>query len=262
MLWINSTVFRAVRVLARRHIGNGSFIRASSGVRDVRGEVHLVVSLIKTKDGIAVSSFLPVESLVSTYRCFSSSLGGGREGNMAGYSGGFSYPASASSNTVFQGSSSIPQGLELQRGHHLQSSVGLHSPIMTACGRSFDPQIYYEVLQACCDPQWMSAIQRELRTDSEYTDHLRSNGGVASDVRAITESVHHDDDLMIKLKDRLKTDVGVSLALCAIQDSYLRIRKKRDQHETQVAADGGMDPYATMKNRQKGEFGSQQPKFQ
>lgn len=161
----------------------------------------------------------------------------------------------------FGGSSSIPQGLELQRGHHLQSSVGLHSPIPTACGRSFDPQVYYEVLQACCDPQWMSAIQREMRSDAEYVAHLRQNGGAARDLRVLTEGVHHDDELMTKLKEKLKTDASLSLSLCAVQDSYRRIRSKRDQHETQVAADGGRDPYSTMKSRQRDQFGSQQPKF-
>lgn len=162
----------------------------------------------------------------------------------------------------FNGSASIPQGLELQRGHHLQSSVGLHSPIPTACGRQFDPQVYYEVLQACCDPQWMSAIQRELRNDTEYVEHLRTNGGAARDMRAMTDSVHHDDEFMVMLKERLKEDKTMSLTLCAVQDSYQRIRRKRDQHETQVAADGGRDPYATMKGRQKDQFGAQQPKFQ
>lgn len=208
-------------------------------------------------------SFTFHRTLEESCRFFSSSLEGGRGGSGSQSSANsFHYPSGTGNSKVFEGSSSIPQGLEMQRGHHLQSSVGLHSSILTACGRSFDPQVYYEVLQACCDPQWMSAIQRELRTDTEYADFLRSNGGVASEVRAITENVHHDDELMRKLKDRLKVDKGISLSLCAIQDSYLRIRKKRDQHETQVAADGGRDPYATMKERQRDNFGAQQPKFQ
>ena len=163
--------------------------------------------------------------------------------------------------TEGSGPGSNPQGWELRRGHHLQSSVGLHSPIRTACGREFNPQVYYEVLQACCDQQWLVAIQRELRTDTEYVNYLRQHGGAAKDVRMLTESVQHDDEFMAKLKEKLKTDEKMSLTLCAVQESYERIRKKRDQHETQVAADGGRDPYASMKAKQKGEFGSQMPQF-
>lgn len=167
----------------------------------------------------------------------------------------------SSSDSNFSMSASVPQGMAISRGHHLQSSVGLHSPIPTACGRMFDPQVYYELLQACCDPQWMSAIQRELRSDTEYVHHLRQHGGAARDLRVLTDNVHHDDEFMEKLKERLKSDKTVSLTLCAVQESYQRIRRKRDQHETKVAADGGRDPYATMKAKQQNQFGSQQPKF-
>ncbi|CAD2217184.1 hypothetical protein, conserved [Angomonas deanei] len=161
-----------------------------------------------------------------------------------------------------EGENGVPSNpLSLRKGHHLQSSVGLHTPYKTACGRMFDSQLYYEVLQACCDQQWMMAIQREVRNDEEYVNYLRQNGGAAKDLRALTDSVYHDDELMVKLKDRLKTDVGMSLALCALQESYARIREKRDQHETQVAADGGRDPYASLKSRQKDNFGMQTPQF-
>lgn len=156
---------------------------------------------------------------------------------------------------------SNPQGWELRRGHHLQSSVGLHTPMRTACGRDFNPQVYYEVLQACCDQQWLVAIQREIRNDAEYVNYLREHGGAAKDMRMLTDNVQHDDEFMAKLKEKLKTDAKMSLTLCAVQDSYERIRKKRDHHETQVAADGGRDPYASMKAKQKGEFGSQVPQF-
>ncbi|KAK7200399.1 hypothetical protein NESM_000094000 [Novymonas esmeraldas] len=154
-----------------------------------------------------------------------------------------------------------PQGWEMRRGHHLQSSVGLHSSMVTACGREFNPQVYYEVLQACCDQQWLIAIQRELRSDTEYVNYLREHGGAAKDMRVLTDNIHHDDEFMVKLKEKLKTDKKMSLTLCAVQDSYERIRKKRDQHDTKVAADGGHDPYASMKASRKGEFGAQMPKF-
>ncbi|AYU79389.1 hypothetical protein LdCL_250011000 [Leishmania donovani] len=152
-------------------------------------------------------------------------------------------------------------GWEMRRGHHLQSSVGLHTPIKTACGREFNPQVYYEVLQACCDQQWLVAIQRELRTDTEYVNYLRQHGGAAKDMRMLTDSVQHDDEFMARLKEKLKTDEKMSLTLCAVQDSYMRIRKKRDLHETQVAADGDRDPYTSLKASRKGDFGSQMPQF-
>lgn len=171
------------------------------------------------------------------------------------------FSSSSTADGGFSGSSSVPQGMSLQRGHHLHSSVGLHSPIATACGRQFDPQVYYEMLQACCDPQWLSAVQRELRNDTEYVDHLRQNGGAARDLRVLTEGIHHDDEFMAQLKERLKSDKTMSLSLCAVQDSYRRIRNKRDQHETQVAADGGHDPYSSMKLKQRDQFGAQQRKF-
>ncbi|PWU96338.1 hypothetical protein C4B63_19g87 [Trypanosoma cruzi] len=156
--------------------------------------------------------------------------------------------------------SSTP-GWELRRGHHLHSSVGLHTSFPTACGRMFNPQLYYEVLQACCDQQWLQAIQRELRNDKEWMDTLRREGGVAKAMNALTESTHHDDEFMMKLRDTLKTDKKMSLTLCAIQESYERIRNKRDMHETQVAADGGDDPYAAMRRKQQGEFGHKYPSF-
>ncbi|ORC91814.1 putative complement regulatory protein [Trypanosoma theileri] len=152
-------------------------------------------------------------------------------------------------------------GWELRRGHHLQSSVGLHSPFPTACGRMFNPQLYYEVLQACCDQQWLQAIQREMRNDAEWMETLRTEGGVARSMNALTESTQHDDELMMKLRETLRTDRKMSLTLCAIQESYERIRRKRDMHETKVAADGGNDTYASMRQRQQGQFGSNLPSF-
>ncbi|KEG14186.1 putative complement regulatory protein [Trypanosoma grayi] len=152
-------------------------------------------------------------------------------------------------------------GWELRRGHHLQSSVGLHTPFPTACGRTFNPQLYYEVLQACCDQQWLQAIQREMRNDTEWVESLRREGGVAKAMNALTESTYHDDEFMMKLQDTLKTDKKMSLTLCAIQESYERIRNKRDMHETHVAADGGPDPYATMRQKQQGQFGNKLTSF-
>lgn len=159
------------------------------------------------------------------------------------------------------GGNSSPAGWEMQRGHHLQSSVGLHSPMKTACGRDFNPQLYYEVLQACCDQQWLYAIQRELRTDTEYIQFIHQNGGAAKELRTLTDSCQHDDEMMLKLREKLKSDKKLAMTLCAVQDSYTRIRQKRDSHETQVAADGGKDPYSSMKARQQTDFGAQTPQF-
>ncbi|CCW63433.1 unnamed protein product [Phytomonas sp. EM1] len=153
------------------------------------------------------------------------------------------------------------KGWELRRGHHLQTSAGLHSTIRTACGRMFDPQTYHEMLQACCDHQWLLAIQRELCTDTEYMNYLRQHGGAARDMRVLTDSIYDDDEFMVKLIEKLKTDFKTSLSLCAIQASYERIRRKRDEHETQVAADGGRDPYASLKTGRQREFGSSRSPF-
>nr|CCC94676.1 conserved hypothetical protein [Trypanosoma congolense IL3000] len=152
-------------------------------------------------------------------------------------------------------------GWELRRGHHLHSSVGLHTPYLTACGRMFNPQVYHEVLQACCDQSWLQAIQREMQSDTEWITMLRQEGGVAKAINTLTESTGHDDEFMMKLQETLKTDRKMSLTLCAIQESYQRIREKRDMHETQVAADGGHDPYAAMRQKQQGEFGNRLPSF-
>ncbi|RNF10042.1 putative complement regulatory protein [Trypanosoma rangeli] len=149
------------------------------------------------------------------------------------------------------GPASSTPGWELRRGHQLHSSVGLHTPFPTACGRTFNPQLYYEVLQACCDQHWLQAIQRELRSDTEWMETLSREGGVAKTMNALTESTYHDDEFMMKMQDILETDKKMSLRLCAIQEGYERIRNERDMHETQVAADGGNDPYATMRKKQQ-----------
>ncbi|CCW70875.1 unnamed protein product [Phytomonas sp. Hart1] len=148
-------------------------------------------------------------------------------------------------------------GWELRRGHHLQASAGLHSAIPTACGRLFNPQIYHEILHACCDHRWLLAIQRELIKDEEYMNSLREYGGSARDVRIISDSFQNDDEFMEKLVEKVKTDVKMSLTLCAVQESYERIRQKRDHHETQVVADDGRDPYAALRTGQQTGFGVQ-----
>lgn len=86
------------------------------------------------------------------------------------------------------------------------------------------------------------AIQREIRNGAEGIDYLRHNGGAAKDLSVLTERSQHDNEFMMKLQERFKTDHKMSLTLCAVLESYQRIRDERDRHETPVAADGGMDP--------------------
>lgn len=147
-----------------------------------------------------------------------------------------------------------PNGWTLPSTHRLAGAAGLHSIIDTACGRSFDPNIYQEMLTACCDQQWLGAIQRGTMEDAEYVEMVRTEGGAASTLQKMSEGVTHDNEFMVKLKEQLQRDRKVALSLCAMQDSYLRIRRKRDDHETRVAASGREDPTAQLK-RQKLSFG-------
>jgi len=155
----------------------------------------------------------------------------------------------------------MSEGWERSRSHHLQSSVGLHDSVVTACGRHFNPQVYHEVLQACCDSKWLAAIQTELRNDTEYVNYLLQHGGAAKDLRMLTDSTQHDDEFMMKLMNLVKKDKKISLMLCALQDSYQRIREKRDRHETRVAADGGRDPYEPLRQQTRASFGSHRPQM-
>jgi hypothetical protein len=149
-------------------------------------------------------------------------------------------------------------GWSLPSTHRLSASSGVHSIIHTACGRTFDPNIYQEMLTACCDQQWLQAIQRGILEDSEYVELIRTEGGAAAAVKQMSEGVTHDNEFMEKLKERLCTDRKISLSLCAMQDSYLRIRRKRDEHETRVAASGKEDPLSNLK-RTKLSFGQLMP---
>lgn len=139
--------------------------------------------------------------------------------------------------------------LHMPKNHQLTGTVGMHSLIKTACGRTFDMNHYQEMLQACCDHQWVNAIQRSLLEDSEYLDMLATEGGAALTLQQLTDGVQHENEFIEKLKVMLKEDRRVALSLCALQDSYLRIRNRRDKQETMSAANGPSGIASTMKQQ-------------
>ena len=132
--------------------------------------------------------------------------------------------------------------------------MGIHSSFMTACGRRFDPNLYFEVLQAVCDAQWMAAIQKEVLNDVEYRTMIQKEGGAAKTVAKLMEDVNNDDQFIETLRVVLAQDRKVALSLCAVQEAYSRIRNKRDEQETKSAAEG-YDPYDTLK-KQRSQFGT------
>lgn len=140
---------------------------------------------------------------------------------------------------------------EMSKSHHLHNSLGTQTAYVTACGRSFDPTIYQELIQACVDQTWCQSIQRQLREDGEYMQMLRSEGGGAQTIDEMYQrgGFTNDDEFLIKLKEILTVDKKTALSITALQDAYTKIRKKKDLQATEVAANGGSDPYASMKQR-------------
>lgn len=143
---------------------------------------------------------------------------------------------------------------KLAPSNKFHASVGIHSSFMTACGRRFDPNLYFEVLQAVCDSQWMAAIQKEVLHDAEYRTMIQKEGGAAKTVAALMEGVTNDDEFIETLRVVLAKDRKVALSLCAVQEAYSRLRNKRDEQETKVAAEG-YDPYDSLK-KQRSAFGT------
>jgi hypothetical protein len=149
--------------------------------------------------------------------------------------------------------------LPIGHGHHLQTSVTRHSLIKTACGRNFDPNSYLEMVQACCDPKWLSAIQRACAQDKEYVDMLRTEGGTSKTIEFLSSGCKSDHEFMEKLKKVLQDDRKAALSLCALQKAYVDIREKRDLDESKRAADGGGDVQGKMSEvmrNNSGGFGS------
>jgi hypothetical protein len=149
-------------------------------------------------------------------------------------------------------------GWEVPKAHKLFNSTTLGSAFSTACGREFDPAVYVEVIQAMSDQSWGQAIGKQLQEDREYVELIRKEGGAGQKIDAIyRQGFSSDEEFMHKLKAMLQQDAHAALATCAIQDAYLAIRKKRDVHATQVAADGGADPASMHRSRR--QFGENQP---
>jgi hypothetical protein len=143
---------------------------------------------------------------------------------------------------------------QIPKSHPNYNSTQLGSSFKTACGRTFDPQIYTEIIQAMTDQSWGQAIGRQLREDKEYLEMLRTDGGAAQKVDQIyQQGFSSDEEFIQKLKVLLSQDKQAALGVCAIQDAYTAIRRKRDEHATEVTATGH-DPFAAVKaNKQFGQ---------
>jgi hypothetical protein len=146
---------------------------------------------------------------------------------------------------------------QLPKGHKMVNAHNLGGSFMTACGRTFDPAVYTEIIQAMTDQSWGQAIGRQLREDKEYIEMLRTDGGAAQKVDQIFKAgFGNDSEFMQKLKVMLQADKSAALGICAIQDAYTAIRTKRDEHATEVAATA-RDPFQAVKNQRK--FGEASP---
>ena len=89
------------------------------------------------------------------------------------------------------------------------------------------------------DRKWLSAIQVEVKKDTEYVEMMRVEGGVAQEIDFISRKFGgSDDEFMQALATKVKQDKHVSLGICALQDAYVAIKKKREVEKTRLAADG------------------------
>ena len=115
------------------------------------------------------------------------------------------------------------------------------APIRTACGRTFDPMTFQELLQTVTDQSWATAIQRQMMTtDREYVRMLTKEGGgaMAIDDLVLKGLGGSDEEAMANLKKLLESDYKASLSVCALQDAYTVLREKRDMNKTKEAAAG------------------------
>lgn len=111
--------------------------------------------------------------------------------------------------------------------------------VRTACGRSFDPSVYLQMLQAMMDRRWLTAIHKEVRNDTEYVEMMKTEGGIAAEIDQLTRRFGaSDDEFMQALSAKVKQDRSVALGVCALQDAYSSIKKKREVERTRLAAEG------------------------
>eukprot|EP00760_Papus_ankaliazontas_P007736 PhM_4_TR13498/c0_g1_i1/m.72950 len=152
----------------------------------------------------------------------------------------------------------VPGNIEWSRHHHLFSSQPMGTPYMTACGRSFDPQLYHETMNALSDQRWVVALQRKMREDAEYVTMLRTEGGagLALDALAHTQ-VQNEEEAYWAMRKVLETDRKAALASCAMQDAFKKIKQNRDVGKTQIASmDGGAGTVRGMQQRMQQPFGN------
>lgn len=146
------------------------------------------------------------------------------------------------------------EGWQIPKMHKNFNTINLGTSYKTACGRIFDPDIYGELMQAMSDQSWAQAIGRKLGEDKEYIYMLRTKGGAAQKVDQIVKrGVSNDEEFMRKLKVLLEADAEAALGVCAIQDAYAAIRKKRDEHSTDAIAEGQSPLSIAQKGREFGQ---------
>ena len=147
----------------------------------------------------------------------------------------------------------IPGTLEWNRLHHLQNSLPVGSPFLTKCGRTFDPVVYVEMMQAMCDQKWITAIQRNLRQDVEYQTMLRTTGGGSLAFDALARMpLSGDQEAFDEMKVLMEADAKAALSVCAMLDAFKLIKDKRDHYKTEVAAgDHAQDLHALPRSMQE-----------
>eukprot|EP00759_Apiculatamorpha_spiralis_P031096 PhF_6_TR32862/c0_g1_i2/m.48362 len=131
----------------------------------------------------------------------------------------------------------MPSNFEWNRQHHLTNSLPTGSPYKTKCGRTFDPNLYFEMMNAICDQKWIGAIHRHLRDDSEYQHMVRTTGNGATAFDALCQqNVMGDDQAYTEMKNLMENDQRASLSVCALLDAYQKIKDNRDEYKTMLAA--------------------------
>lgn len=126
-----------------------------------------------------------------------------------------------------------------------------YSTTMTACGRTFDPNILLELIRASQDKRWLQAIHAEMSKDREYMRCLLHEGASGLELQKILMTQDsNDDNFMGILSDRLREDRKAALSVCAMQDAFVAIKKRRDLENTRRAAQGNeaTDPTSQLKS--------------
>lgn len=150
------------------------------------------------------------------------------------------------------------------------SDSGSTTAIMlkTSCGRTFDSTLYRQATRAMEDQRWVEAIQQSLLSDKEYVEALRERGGVSKRLRELAgehsggRDASSEAAFLEALRVELLRDAHLSLCVCALQDAYVRIRRRRDEEKARRVAEssaaGDADPMAFFKKNEP-QYGARKP---